>query len=179
VVKTFLDIESTSLHADMGMLVCAVMRKDGKDRVFFVASPKRERRTLEGLLKEIGRCDRLVTFNGRSFDLPFLMSRALVLGITDFDPIACVHVDLYEECKRLLRFDRLSLDHIARTLGLRCEGALSGREVPNAYLTYLATGDRGLRDLIVAHCVSDVDTMERLAKRLQPLLASEGCNDVG
>ncbi len=174
-----MDIESTSLHADMGMLVCAVMRRKGKDRVFFVASPKRERKTLEGLLRAIGRCDRLVTFNGKSFDLPFLISRALVLGITDFDPIACIHVDLYEECKRLLRFDKLSLDHIVRTFGVRCEGALSGREVPNAYLSYLATGDGRLKDLIVEHCISDVDAMERLTERLQPLLASEGCDNVG
>jgi uncharacterized protein YprB with RNaseH-like and TPR domain len=172
-----LDIETTSLYADMGMLVCAVLRRDGADVKFFVESPRAERKVLTRLLGELRKCEGVVTFNGRSFDLPFILSRALVVGIEDPALDLPVHVDLYEECKRLLRFDRHGLDHIARLLGIEVNAKLSGQEVPHLYMTYLATKDRKVRDRIIGHCVCDIDTMEKVEKRLRALVSRDEKDD--
>ena len=169
-----LDIETTSLHADMGMLVCAVVRREGKDKKFFVESPKMEGKVLTRVLDELRKCDCLVTFNGRSFDVPFLLSRALVLGIEDVTLNLPRHTDLYEECKRVLRFDRHGLDHIARLLGVDVNAPVTGREVPHLYMTYLATKDGKIKERIIKHCVSDVDTMEKVAERLGSMITLEG-----
>jgi len=174
VVPSFLDIESTSLSADMGMLVCSVIRTRGKDSLFFVDSPRNERRVLDRLCAEIRKCDTLVTFNGRSFDLPFIISRRLVLGARDLSVAPACHVDLFDHCRQMLRFDKLSLDHIARVLGIEVNAALTGREIPHLYLTYLTSRGREARQQIIDHCVSDVCTLEKLYLRLEPLLAREG-----
>ena len=169
-----LDIETTSLTADMGMLVCAVVRREGKDKKFFVESPRRERKVLIRLLDELRKCDGLVTFNGRSFDVPFLLSRALVIGIEDVTLDLPRHMDLYEECKRVLRFDRHGLDHVARVLGVDVDAHVTGREVPHLYMTYLATKDPKIRDRIIGHCVSDIETMEKVVERLRSMISLEG-----
>lgn len=174
--QSFLDIETTSLAADMGMLVCSVIRRRGKDSLFFVDSPKSERRVLDRLSAEICKCDTLVTFNGRSFDLPFIISRRLVLGAKDLGLAPACHVDLFDHCRQMLRFDKLSLDHIARVLGVEVDATLTGREIPHLYTTYLASRNRQARQQIIDHCVSDVRTLEKLYLRLEPLLAREGFN---
>jgi uncharacterized protein YprB with RNaseH-like and TPR domain len=168
-----LDIETTSLFADTGMLVCAVLRRDGKDKTFFVESPKRERKVLSRLLAELRKCDGLITFNGRSFDLPFLLSRALVIGIENISLDLGKHTDLYEDCKRALRFDRHSLDHIARLLGVDVDAHMTGREVPHLYLSYLSTKDAKVKNQIIEHCVSDIETMEKVALKLRPMISRE------
>lgn len=173
-VTAFLDIETTSLYADTGMLVCAVLRSEGKDTLFFVESPKKEKDVLERLLKQTRKCDTLITFNGRSFDLPFLVSRGIVLGIQDVTLNPPCHIDLFEHCRKNLRFDKLSLDHIARVLGVEVETGLTGREVPHLYLTYLAKQDKELRDRIIEHCISDVNMLEKISLRLGPPLTQEG-----
>ncbi len=173
-MPAFLDIESTSLHADMGMLVCAVLRQNGRDRVYFVDRPRLERSVLERLLRKIGGVECLVTFNGRSFDLPFLASRALILGIQDIPAITCRQVDLFESLKKVLRFDKLSLDHVARVLGIEFDSSLTGREVPHMYLTYLSERKKEMRERVIRHCVSDVDLMEKVYLKLDALMNLEG-----
>jgi len=174
VVPSFLDIESTSLSADMGMLVCSVIRTRGKDSLFFVDSPRNERRVLDRLCAEIRKCDTLVTFNGRSFDLPFIVSRRLVLGARDLGLSTARHVDLFDHCRQILRFDKFSLDHIARVLGIEVDASLTGREIPHLYNTYLANRSRQAKQQIMDHCVSDVRTLEKVYLRLEPLLTGEG-----
>jgi uncharacterized protein YprB with RNaseH-like and TPR domain len=173
VSPAILDIESTSLHADTGMLVCAVIREKGKDSIFFVESPRREKTALQRLLKKIRRCDSLVTFNGRSFDIPFLVSRGLVLGVPDIGIPAVPHVDIYELCRRSLRFDGLSLDHVARMLGIDFKTEATGREVPHLYLTYLASRSKKAKDRIIGHCVSDVDVLEQVSSKLEAIYKQE------
>jgi len=174
--ESFLDIETTSLSADTGMLVCSVIRRRGKDSVFFVPSPGSEGRVLDRLCAEINRCDVLVTFNGRSFDLPFILSRRLILGAKDLGLAPGCHVDIFEHCRQMLRFDKLSLDHIASVLGIEVNAALTGREIPHLYNTYLANHSRQTKQRIIDHCVSDVRTLEKVYRRLQPLIAKEGAD---
>ncbi|MBU7004563.1 MAG: ribonuclease H-like domain-containing protein [Theionarchaea archaeon] len=175
--STLLDIETTSLYADTGMLVCAVLRRDGKDKVFFVESPRRESKVLRRILEELRKSDCIITFNGRSFDLPFLFSRALVIGIENPKLDLPRHVDLYDECKRVLRFDRHGLDHIARLLGVEVNARLTGQEVPHLYMSYLAGKEPGVRDEIIGHCISDIETMEGVSRRLEAIIALEEQND--
>ena len=170
----YLDIETTSLYADTGMLVCAVLREGDRDSSFFVDSPKRERGCLSRLLNRLGRCNELVTFNGKSFDVPFIVSRALVLGIDNPWVEVGLHIDLYEECKRILRFDSNNLDHIARTLGIEVKSDMRGNDVPRLYIEYLSTRERSIKERLIAHCVQDVDTLQRLFSKLQPIIFREG-----
>lgn len=169
----YLDIETTSLFADTGMLVCAVVRRNGENREFFVECPEAEKRTLGDLLTMLSECDELVTFNGKSFDLPFILSRALVLGIEGPGLPPQFHLDLYEEFKRRFRFVKLSLGHLSHILGYDSEVATTGVDVPNLYLRYLADRDAELKQEILRHCNSDVDLLQQIHHRLKPLFERE------
>ncbi len=156
------------------MLVCAVVRKGKRDLTFFVDSPAKEKQVLRRLARHLSTCTQLVTFNGKSFDIPFVVSRSLIVGVVN--PIVNfeIHVDLYEESKKLLRFDSNNMAHIARTLGIETQRDIAGNDVPGLYLRYLASGDNSIRASLIDHCTRDVDTLQKLFEKLRPMIFTEG-----
>src|SRR6266567_932002 len=73
-----LDIETTSLEADAGTLVSAGLMSDvGRGEYLEAKRTSDEKPLLLKLVKRLERYDVMVTWNGRSFDIPFLYVRAL------------------------------------------------------------------------------------------------------
>ena len=102
------------------------------------------------ILREIAalaaRADTLVTFNGKSFDLPLLESRMVMnrirAHITDMP-----HLDLLHAARRVykLRLGRCSLTALEEAvLGKARQDDLPGAQVPERYFTYLKTGEFAL-----------------------------------
>jgi hypothetical protein len=139
-----------------------------------VDSPKREGKVLGRLMRDVRKLDMIVTYNGKSFDLPFLVSRGLILGVPDLDLDVLHHLDIYEQCRRVLRFDKLGLDHVARVLGIEVESGYTGREVPHLYLAYLSERRKEIKNEIINHCLSDISMLERVYKKIRPLLLLDG-----
>jgi hypothetical protein len=110
-----------------------------------------------------------VSFNGRSFDLPRLRKRAFRHGVEwPGDPEA--HLDLLVEVRRrwrgLLPDCRLGTVE-RRLLGLeRGPGDLPGREVPERYRDFVATGERRWIEPILEHNRRDLAAMAVLLDRL-------------
>src|SRR5205807_8460235 len=71
-----LDIETTSLEADAGVLVGAgLMSVVGPGEYLEARRTSEEKSLLSKLVKRLESYDVLVTWNGRSFDIPFLTTR--------------------------------------------------------------------------------------------------------
>ena len=73
----YLDIETTGLSGEMGSFafLVGVGTFDNlafRVRQFFLTQPDQETAMLAALSETLARCDCLVTFNGRGFDLPQL-----------------------------------------------------------------------------------------------------------
>ncbi len=168
-----MDIETTSLFADIGMLVCGLLREKEVESALFVPSPENEKAVIEQILERISKCSLIVTFNGRSFDLPFLHSRAMILGIENIPCFMGHHLDVYEQFKKRMRFSKLSLSHLSRVLGHQTDDQSSGREIPLLYLQYLASGNPELKSRILEHCSSDVDLLEELYADLRSVMDKE------
>lgn len=110
----------------------------------------------------------LVTFNGLGFDLPYLFTRAAILGLTI--PVQCSdylrryslwpHVDLFAVLSNYGQARKGdSLHGWARAFGLAVTDDTSGADVAAMWAA-------GNVDGIAAHCASDVALTEQLYTRL-------------
>jgi hypothetical protein len=120
---------------------------------------------------KLAKCSTWVTFNGRSFDYPRLSKRAFRHEI-DFP--GCVrHLDLLILVRRRWKGElpdcRLGTVE-RRLLGLeRSSTDVPGREVPERYRDYVATGERRWIEPVLEHNRLDILAMVVLLDRLVEL----------
>mgnify|MGYP001579972227 CR=1 FL=1 len=122
----FLDLESTSLHADSGHLLSwGLLATDGTvysdlitRREIMSAEVEPDKRIVASCLKALYNVDCVVTYNGTRFDMPLLRSRAMVHGLTYPAYGQLLHIDLYFAAKSSLRLTSKRMGNVSRFLGL-------------------------------------------------------------
>ncbi len=116
----------------------------------------------------------IVTFNGKSFDVPLLKDRftmALLRGYWKNMP----HLDLLHAARRTwrLRLGACNLGSLEETtLGIHREGDLPGSQVPERFFAYLKSGDFSFLDDVLAHNAQDIRTLAALLARLSSVYAA-------
>ncbi len=132
-------------------------------RQFFARDYAEERHILAHLAEMMPAFDRIVTFNGKSFDWPYLRDRALYHAVRLADEIE--HLDLLHEARRRWRtiLPNCQLQtleyHISRR---RRTGDIPGALIPEAYHRYVKTGDASRMADVVHHNALDLITMAEL-----------------
>ncbi len=133
-----------------------------------------EKALLSYLLERVEQSDSLVTFNGKSFDIPLLQTR-LVMNRLRYDLEEVPHLDLLPVSRRLwsLALENCRLETLEeQILGLPRVGDVPGWMVPQLYFRFLECGDaRGLAQ-VAEHNRRDVLTMLGLMSGLGPYLQS-------
>ncbi len=175
----FLDTETTGLAGGTGTyaFVIGVARIIGDElhiRQFFMRGPAEEPAQLIAFEAFLAPCQAIVTYNGKAFDAPLLVTRFISHGLrAPFMDLA--HIDLLHLARRLWR-DRLP----SRTLGnlevqilgaLRTEEDIPGWMIPSIYFNYLHTGDTGQLKDILYHNRMDVLSLVALLDHVGWLLA--------
>ena len=176
----FVDLETTGLAGGAGtyaFLVGCAWYQDGGLRVrqFFLSDFGAERVLLEAVSEVAAQCGAVVTFNGKSFDLPLIETRYLTHRVqTPFTGIP--HVDMLHPARRLWRQDEgaepgCRLTALEQTLcGFVREGDVPGFEIPSRYFHYVRTGDaRGLA-AVMEHNRLDLVSLAMLTARAARLL---------
>jgi uncharacterized protein YprB with RNaseH-like and TPR domain len=165
----FLDTETTGLGGNMVFMLGA-MRVDGDDlrlTQIFARDYREERQLLSGWAKLVSSASMLVSFNGKSFDLPVLRDRLGLHGMSI--PEEPDHLDLLHHARR--RWKGVLPDCRLQTLewrvcGRRRSGDIPGEEIPGVYHRFVRTGDSSDILTVFHHNALDLVTLADIAVAL-------------
>lgn len=175
----FLDTEASGLSIGAGTFVTwiTVGRFEGETfrvRQFFLFDPVEETAFLTAFEDFLAPCKAMVTYNGKSFDVPLLNSRfALNQWPSPLNDLG--HIDLVHLARRLWR-DRLPERRLAtvevEVLGLIREGVdVPGYLVPEIYNEYLHQGRFDRLAGVFYHNKYDVLSLAALMYHMAGMLA--------
>ena len=184
----FLDLETTGLAGGAGTYAFLVgcgwfepfaasdsMRRPAcfRTRQFFLSDFAAERALLESVAELAGGIDCVVTYNGKTFDLPLIDTRfALQRMAAPFADAA--HVDMLHPARRMWREEDVEcrLTHLEQTLcGYEREGDVPGFEIPSRYFRYVRSGDPRPLAAVLEHNRLDIVSLAMLTARASRLLA--------
>lgn len=164
------DLETTNLSADFGVVLCGVVKPaHGDPKVFRADELNRRWRTkrsddsavVKAIIDELSQYDIWVAHNGAKFDVPFLRTRLLK---TSGDPLPTRKlIDPVYLARNKLRMSYNSLAKVAEHIGCNAKTDLE----PSQWLAAALDGSKEAMDYIVAHCVADVLTLERVVGALK------------
>jgi len=173
----FLDLETTGLAGGAGtyaFLVGCGWFDGGTFRLrqFFLADFAAERALLESVTQLADDVSCIVTYNGKTFDLPLMETRfALQRMETPFAEVA--HVDLLHPARRMWREDDVEcrLTYLEQALcGHEREGDVPGFEIPSRYFHYVRSGDARPLQAVLEHNRLDIVSLAMLTARASQLL---------
>lgn len=161
----FLDLETTGLgNSPLFLIGTMIWEGDGFEVRQYLARNYAEESSAIALFLDacIGK-RLLVSFNGKSYDLPFVRTRAAANGIPfTFAP---AHLDLLHECRRVWK-DSLpdcKLQTLERHVCNRVRyGDIPGSEIPDAYHAYVRTENARQIVEVLRHNVFDLITLADL-----------------
>ncbi len=155
----FVDTETTGLSGGAGTVAFLIGVGRFQDGLFvldqcFMRDYDDEEPMLEYLAELFAECDTVVSFNGKSFDLPLLRTR-FVQNRQRFRLDGTMHLDLVHTARRFWkrRLSNCSLGNLEReVLGVRRMGDVSSALIPQLWLEYLHTRDaRPLQGVFYHH----------------------------
>ena len=158
----FLDIETTGLSPMRSFiyligLVFIDLKKMTMHITQLIAEDRDEEEEILKLMKErLKGYKTVVTYNGNSFDLPFIAKRSERYGI---EPIAMDSFDMYEKLrlhKDTLKLDGLKQKNIEKKLGITREDRYNGGECISFYKDYVKNKNQESFDRFVLHNYDDL-----------------------
>jgi len=169
----FLDTETTGLSGGAGTLafeigVGYIQGQHMVIRQYVMRDYSEEAAMLHDLANLIGGFDTLVTFNGKTFDIPLLESRMIMQRIRPMLS-EMPHFDLLHACRRVykLRLKRCNLATLEEAvLAQGRKEDLPGALVPQRYFDYLKTKEFALLEDVLDHNRQDVQSLASLTGHL-------------
>lgn len=167
----YFDTETTGLSTGAGTVVflAGLGHLEGKElvvRQLLLPDYPHEAALLRIVAAELAALPRVVTYNGRGFDMPLLTTRLTVHRL--FREMAALperHDDLLPVARRLYRRPlggaRLA-DVEAGVLGVVRSGDCPGSEVPSRYFSYLRGGSPDLLTAVLDHNLQDIVSLALL-----------------
>ena len=171
----FFDIETTGLSPDRCKLILAgIAYYDGSRLIakqIFAEDPSEEPHVIAAVIEELKNFDMIVTYNGRKFDMPFLLKRAQKNKIHISGQLP-YNLDLYHVVRGFSPLKSMLPDLKQKTVenftGLweSRTDEISGAESVELYYYYAGTKDPKIRDVILLHNRDDIIQLSKLLKVL-------------
>ena len=160
--SVFVDIETTGLSsATSSIISITVLLKEDKDNIIyqlFACSEKEEKEMIEFFISLVQSKKFIVTYNGKSFDIPFLNSKLKNYSI-DLNLNALISIDLYKDMKVIkdkLNIENIKLKTIEKYFNITRSDKLTGKDIIKLYESYKIHNKNEHMDLILAHNYEDV-----------------------
>ena len=156
------DIETTGLSPDKNHIYCIgcsyLTNEQVAVHLFFAENREEEPLILQKFADLCQSFQKLITFNGTTFDLPFLRHRLEQFQIaTPFETLP--HTDLYQEIrhlKKLLPLTSYRQKSIELFLGIYREDQYTGKELIKIYKSYCKEPEEEALQLLLLHNEEDV-----------------------
>ncbi len=165
----FVDAETTGLAGGSGTLAFLFGLGYFTETAFrveqcFLRDYYEEEPMLHYIAPLLERFDTVVSYNGKSFDMPLLRTR-FIANRTPFPVPEVRQLDLLHVARRFfkLRVKDCSLSSIERTvLGVERHGDVPGCDIPDLYFDYLRTRDARRLDRVFYHHQCDIISLAAL-----------------
>jgi uncharacterized protein YprB with RNaseH-like and TPR domain len=182
----YVDLETTGLSGGAGTVPFMVGIGEATPRGFLTSQYvlpgyASERALLHAVNAHLEDADLLVTFNGRTFDVPVMEMRnelhRLPQAVCDLP-----HLDMLPAARRLWRMGEdgersCRLTHLEwSVLGFGRVGDVPGYEIPGRYFAFVRGGTGTLLDPVLLHNRLDLISLAALTAHAQRLLASASCS---
>jgi uncharacterized protein len=179
----FIDLETTGLAGGAGtyafLVGCGWFEQGSaspggcfRTRQFFLTDFGAERALLEAVAELACNLACIVTYNGKTFDLPLLETRFSMQRMpTPFAEIA--HVDMLHPARRMWREEEVEcrLAYLEQTLcGHERDSDVPGFEIPSRYFRYVHSGDPRPLEAVFEHNRLDIVSLAMLTARAAQLL---------
>ena len=164
----FMDIETTGLgNSPLFLIGIMIWGSGGFEVRQYLARNYAEEAAVISFFLDICADKRLlVTFNGKSYDFPYIRTRAIANGIPfALDP---AHFDMLHECRRIWKEDlpNCKLQTLETHIcGRPRYGDIPGADIPDAYHAYVRTENAWQIVEVLKHNMLDLVTMADLMTR--------------
>jgi len=167
----FFDIETTGLASTPLFLIGTMVWADGElvARQYFARDYSEEAAILRLFADALDDRALLVSFNGKSFDLPYVRARAAANRLPLRSEPA--HLDLLHVCRRAWgnRLPDCRLQTLESCICGRVRREdIPGQDIPDAYHAFVRTGNAAEIAVILRHNLLDLATLGELLLRLPP-----------
>lgn len=181
----FFDSETTGLAGGSGTLVflCGFGYFESNEfvvRQLLLDSPRNELAYLSEIKQMLTNFAGIISFNGKSFDLPLLQTR-FILSKMDFQLDHFVHLDLLHAARRLWgpTLPDCSLGTIEnKRLRFLRHNDVSGAKVPKLYFDYLKSADYQLLLPVLKHNVIDILSMVSIVSLMSMAFEKTDAGDI-
>jgi len=165
----YLDIECSGLQADFGIVLSFSLR-DGAGRNYSshitpeeIKNGTYDKRLLSELCHYMRMFDRVVTWYGDRFDIPFLRTRCLLHGIDFPVHLEVLHTDLWMFSRKKLKMHSNRLGVVAPFFGIESKGHPLN---PTVWLQCLSGSEKALR-WVQTHNNEDTESLRKVWHRVQ------------
>lgn len=164
------DIETTGLSpANSQMILSGILLYNGeifRSIQYFAENPSEEKEVIKNTLETLENVDFVITYNGRHFDIPFMVTRADKLNLNI--KILPYNLDLFQVVNGYLMSKELLPNMKQKTIeqfmGLSSsrEDEISGAESVSLYKNYVETGSKNAEYKILLHNHDDIIQLYKL-----------------
>lgn len=157
------DIETTGLVANWSLMLCWCVKEHGSDKIHEKLITKNAIRNrndyqvVKAAVEEVQKYDRVVTWYGTRFDLPYLRSKALYWDIPFPRYKELYHTDLWYQSRSKLRLNSNRLKTVCQYFGIEAKGHPMTPDLS-------IRGQRGDKDALMTvleHCREDVKSTDQ------------------
>lgn len=172
-----LDIETSNLHADFGLIMSWCIKLVGKDEIWYdnitlddIRKDRYDKRLVASLCNNLTQLDRVVTQFGTYFDIPFIRTRAVTHGIEHPRYGELYHTDVWKIAKRKLCLHSNRQGSIAQTV---LHEDIKTRIHPDVWLKIQFGSNKNRKEAIayvLDHNEKDVIQLEQNYLALRPFI---------
>lgn len=161
-----LDIETTGLSRKNDLIITMGLLYGEDDEVvteqYFAESLADEVKLIEKFLERIKSFETVLTYNGDSFDLPFIREKINFYGFEDFN---AKQIDLYKTVRKykdILGLQKINQKEVEKYLCIERRESLKGSDVALLYKNFLLKGASS--EDIILHNKYDLINLHKILK---------------